>query len=174
MDELKLLPFTDPKLKVKPKQFDFETDNAKELGEQLFAAMKKFGGVGLSANQVGLDYSVFVIGGHSGITKKIIINPELVSVSEDKQVLREGCLSYPGLWLNLTRPKGVILKYQDEQGEEIIEEFKGIPARVVLHEYDHMLGQNFTMRASRFKIKRALTQLDKKVKRYKLVNGVLG
>jgi peptide deformylase len=61
---------------------------------------------------------------------------------------------------------GCILKYQNEKGEEIIEEFKGVSARVILHEYDHMLGQNFTMRASSLKIQRALKSLDKKVKNY--------
>lgn len=171
MDELKLLPFADPQLKQRPKDFDFDNDNAEELSEKLFIGMRKFGGVGLSANQVGIDKRVFVIGG-SGIEEKAIFNPELVDVSAETISLREGCLSYPGLWLTIKRPKGAIFKYQDEKGEEVIEEFKGIPARVMLHEYDHMLGQNFTMRASGLKIQRALKQIDKKVKRYKQ-NGLL-
>ena len=86
--------------------------------------------------------------------------------------MREGCLSYPGLWLMIKRPQGAIFKYQNEKGEEVVEEFKGIPARVMLHEYDHMLGQNFTMRASSLKIGMALKKLDKKIKNFKRYKNV--
>ena len=173
MRELKLLPFGDPKLKTPPKEFDFDgEEDPVELKKDLLAAMYKAGGVGLSANQVGLDYKVFVIGG-SGVDTKVVFNPILVDVSNDMITMREGCLSYPGLWLNISRPNGAIFKYQDEEGVEVVEEFRGIPARVMLHEYDHMLGQNFTMRASKLKIDRAIKQLDKKVKRFKQKNGVL-
>jgi peptide deformylase len=59
----------------------------------------------------------------------------------------------------------------NEEGEELIEEFGGVPARVILHEFDHMVGQNFTMRASSLKINRALKSLDKKVKAYRRGNA---
>lgn len=165
MEELKLIPFTDPQLKKKPETFSFDDEDPESLSEQLFIAMKRFGGVGLSANQVGIDKKVFVIGG-SGIDEKAVFNPELIDVSQETISMKEGCLSYPGLWLMIKRPQGAIFKYQNEKGEEIVEEFKGIPARVMLHEYDHMLGQNFTMRASSLKIKMALKKLDKKVKQW--------
>ena len=171
MEELELLPFADPKLKTPPKEFDFESDDAEQLSEQLFIAMRKFGGVGLSANQVGLDKKVFVIGGKN-IEEKAVFNPRLVEVSDEMVSIREGCLSYPGLWLMISRPNKALFSYKDESGEEVVEEFSGIPARIMLHEYDHMLGQNFTMRASKLKIDRALKKLDKKVKRYKQ-NGLL-
>lgn len=162
MEKLKLISFNDPLLKRAPALFDFEKENAEEISERLFIGMRQFGGVGLSANQVGLDMRVFVVGG-SGLDEKAIFNPELISVSKTGVTMREGCLSYPGLWLNLTRPDACVLKYQDVNGQEIIEEFGGIYARVILHEYDHMVGQNFTMRASSLKIQRALKSLDKKV-----------
>lgn len=165
MEKLKLISFNDPLLKREPAPFDFEKEDAKEIKSRLLVAMKETGGVGLSANQVGLDMKVFVIGG-SGLEEKAIFNPELLSVGKNAVTMREGCLSYPGLWLNLTRPNTCVLKYQDENGEEVIEEFGGIPARVILHEYDHMVGQNFTMRASSLKIQRALKHLDKKVKKF--------
>jgi peptide deformylase len=85
--------------------------------------------------------------------------------------MKEGCLSYPGLWLMIRRPVTCALKYYNEENEEVVEEFSGIPARVVLHEYDHMVGQNFTMRASKLKIQRALKSMDKKVKNYKRKNS---
>lgn len=166
MTELKLIPFADPTLKTEPSLFDFENGNAEEISERLFITMKKTGGVGLSANQVGLDMKVFVIGG-TNIPERAIFNPVLMNVSNDTSTMREGCLSYPGLWLTITRPAGCILKYQDENGNETVEEFKGIPARIVLHEYDHMIGKNFSMRASKLKIERAVKALDKKVKLFK-------
>ena len=164
MEKEKLISFTDPLLKKAPELFDFEKEDAKEVSKRLIAGMKQFGGVGLSANQIGLDMKVFVIGG-SGLQEKAFFNPELLTVSQTGVTMREGCLSYPGLWLNLTRPDSCTLRYQDENGEVIIEEFGGVYARVVLHEYDHMVGQNFTMRASSLKIQRALKALDKKVLR---------
>jgi peptide deformylase len=164
MEKEKLISFTDPLLKKEPERFDFEKEDAKAISERLLAGMKQFGGVGLSANQIGLDMKVFVIGG-SGLQEKAFFNPELLTVSQTGVTMREGCLSYPGLWLNLTRPDSCTLRYQDENGEVIIEEFGGVYARVVLHEYDHMVGQNFTMRASSLKIQRALKALDKKVLR---------
>lgn len=172
MEELKLLPFADPFLKKKPKDFDFEKEDAKELSRKLFIAMKKFGGVGLSANQVGIDAKVFVIGGNDKIPTKTIINPSLQSVSNSMTSMKEGCLSYPGLWLMIKRPVECAMSYQDIDGNVVVENFTGLQARVVLHEYDHMVGQNFTMRASSLKIQRALKQLDKKVKRFKK-NGLL-
>ena len=160
----KLISFNDPLLKKAPELFDFEKDDAKEISNRLILGMKQFGGVGLSANQIGLDMRAFVIGG-SGLQEKTFFNPELLTVSKTGVTMREGCLSYPGLWLNLTRPDACTLKYQDANGEVVIEEFGGVYARVVLHEYDHMVGQNFTMRASSLKIPRALQALDKKVLR---------
>lgn len=172
MEKLELIPFADPRLKTPPKEFDFDKEDATELKKKLFEAMYRFGGVGLSANQVGLDKKVFVIGG-TGVETKAVFNPVLMNVSDEVISMKEGCLSYPGLWLMIKRPVGCIFKYWDEEGNETVEEFKGIPARVMLHEYDHMLGQNFTMRASELKIQRALKQLDKKVKRYRQRNGIL-
>ena len=64
------------------------------------------------------------------------------------------------------RPTHVALKYWDEEGEEIVETYQGVTARVIQHEYDHMVGMNFTQRVSRLKLERALKGLEKKVKKY--------
>lgn len=173
MKELELLPFGDPFLNNKPSEFDFEKEDAKELSLRLFHAMGKAGGIGLSANQVGLDMKVFVMGGNDKVPTKAIFNPKLQSVSDKMVSMKEGCLSYPGLWLMIKRPLECSISYQDETGAVIAEGFSGFAARVVLHEYDHMLGQNFTQRASSLKLQRAMKHMDKKVKRFKQKNGVL-
>ena len=95
LDGLELIDPASELLKRAPTPFDFELDNAEELSEQLIEAMKKLGGVGLSANQVGIDKSVFVIGDQGDFTKTFF-NPVVVGVSEETEVMKEGCLSFPG------------------------------------------------------------------------------
>lgn len=65
----------------------------------------------------------------------------------------------------IRRPTKVTLKYQDVEGADVVEEFAGMAARVVLHEYDHMVGQNFTQRVSKLKLDRAIKAMKKKVVR---------
>ncbi len=170
MDELALLPFNDPLLKRKPTPFDFENNKeaAKEIKKILIDKMFELGGVGLSANQVGLDMAVFVIGdGQVDGMQKAFFNPLIMGCGEEEDSMKEGCLSFPGLWLMVKRPKQVMIKYTDEEGEEKIESYEGVTSRVIQHEYDHMLGFNFTHRVSKLKLDRALKSIDKKVKKYR-------
>lgn len=170
MDSLDLLPFNDPLLKTKPTPFDFEKNKAaaKEIKKTLIDKMYELGGVGLSANQVGLDMAVFVIGdGQVDGMQKAFFNPLIMGCGEEQDSMKEGCLSFPGLWLMVKRPKQVMIKYTDEDGEEKIESYEGVTSRVIQHEYDHMLGYNFTHRVSKMKLDRALKSIDKKVKKYR-------
>jgi peptide deformylase len=162
---MKLLKFTDPALRTRPQDFDFEKEDAKELCDKLWAKCRELRGLGLSANQVGIDYRVFVMGSDD-TNKKYIINPKLLSVSKDKMVAKEGCLSYPGLWLNLSRPVSVVVSFQDETGENHVESLDGLPSRIFQHEYDHMEGLNFTDHASPLKMEMALKSLEKRAKKY--------
>ena len=167
MSDLELIPFTSPQLKEPPKQLDIEKEDLKALKFELLQAMQKFGGVGLSANQVGIDKAYFVIGdGKPEGMQKAFFNPLLIAVSDDEEVMREGCLSFPGLWLMVNRPKQCTILYHNSDGEETQETYEGIGARVILHEYDHMVGQNFTQRVSKFKLERAFKALEKKIKKY--------
>ena len=167
--KLKLIDPMNDLLKRAPAKFDFEKDDPIQVKEDLLEAMEWVGGVGLSANQVGLDMAVFVIGDgqEEGVTKAFY-NPEIVGCSKDEDVMKEGCLSFPGLWLMVKRPKQVVIKYYDEDNEEKIETYEGVAARVILHEYDHMLGANFTMRLSKLKLERAFKALEKKIKKHQM------
>ena len=171
-DNLNLIPFTDPRLAQIPSDFNFEMENAELLKDKLIETMRELGGVGLSANQVGLDKKVFVIGDDGEFTKAFF-NPEVLGCSEETTSEKEGCLSFPGLWLMVERPTHVAIKYQDETGEEIVETYQGVTARVIQHEYDHMIGMNFTQRVSRLKLERALKALEKKVKKYQRSNKTI-
>jgi len=159
---MELLPISDESLKREPALFDFDKYNATEVGEALFARMEELGGIGLSANQVGLDMKFFVFGAEDSL-KRYIANPVLIGIGDEQVSMKEGCLSLPGVFLMVKRPTKCTLKYQNEQGDEVVEEFLDLAARVVLHEYDHMLGQNFTQRVSKMKLDRAIKAQKKKV-----------
>jgi len=175
-EELELLRFDDPFLRRVPAPFRFEDMDEhggldpKEIKERLLKVMYRDGGVGLSANQVGINAACFVIGDTKSF-EKIFINPKIIGVGPEQESIREGCLSFPGLYLMVKRPTTCAIQYFDEKGKEVAEEYKGVSARVILHEFDHMLGQNFTMRVSQMKLERALKALKKKVKKHQRNKG---
>lgn len=165
-DTLNIIPFDDPRLTTAPPDFDFEKDGkyAVELAEGLFRVMRRLGGVGLSANQLGLPYRVFVFGDEA--TKLFIFNPKIVGVHKDMVAMKEGCLSLPNFFLTIQRPKEVAASYQDVAGEMVVSNFAGLGARIFLHEYDHMEGLLFTQHASKFKIDWEVNKLKKKTKKF--------
>jgi len=79
--------------------------------------------------------------------------------------MEEGCLSFPGFTLTLQRPRDVVVEYQDEEGTTHNAKVTGVLARIILHEYDHMEGINFTYHASNFKMKWELEKMKKKQKK---------
>lgn len=163
---LPLLSFEDEMMTTPPPLFDFATDGelAETLANGLYERMLKLGGVGLSANQVGLPYRVFVFG--NATTRLHIFNPKVIGVDKETVAMQEGCLSLPGFFLTLQRPKSVAVSYQDMKGETVVSTFEGLGARIFLHEYDHMEGIVFTQHASPFKMKWELDKLKKKIRRY--------
>jgi peptide deformylase len=162
---VELLKFTDPALRKVPETFDFETDNAKELADTLWEECRRLKGLGLSANQVGIDSKVFVMGSDEN-NRKNVFNPQVISVSKDTELAREGCLSYPGLWLSVKRPKEVTLSYQTVDGTHVVENFIGLQARIAQHEFDHMEGLNFSDHVSQLKLDMALKSLNKRARKY--------
>ena len=172
--ELKLIPPSDPKIltPLPPFNDDMLKDDGfkdrKELSDNMFELMKKYGGIGLSANQVGLPFNMFVMGGHPQLEKGLKLtcfNPMIISSSEEKVVMKEGCLTFPFVWLSITRPRKVVVKYEDENGELKEGHLDGMMSRIFQHEYDHMLGRTFTEYASKLKLdlayKKAEKQMDK-------------
>ena len=172
MKELKLIPPNDPRVKsaIAPFTDDMLKDEGykdrKELQEAMFDAMGKHGGIGLSANQVGLPFNMFVLGGHPQIEnglKMTCFNPMIISSSEETLVMKEGCLTYPFVFLSITRPRKVVVKYEDENGDLHEGHLDGMMSRIFQHEYDHMLGKVFLDHASKFKIKRAFEKAEKMI-----------
>ena len=147
-------------------EFDFENppECPKEVEKNLSEAMERFGGIGLSANQLGLDYRVFVMRtADSGI--KAFFNPEVTKLSKETEMMKEGCLSFPDIYLMIKRPKAIEFEYTDSDGERHTLQLEGIGSRCVQHELDHLNGIIFLQRASRFKIERALKARPKERKK---------
>jgi peptide deformylase len=182
--ELILVPPNDPRVlsAVAPFTDEIMKENGynsrKEIVSDMFDTMYKYGGLGLSANQVGLPFNLFVMGGHPQIEKGIKVacfNPKILEFSKDEIILKEGCLTFPFVFLSLSRPKKVTVEYEDENGEQKKAYFDGYLSRIFQHEHDHMLGRVFTERASKFKLdlayEKAKKQIDKAKKRKEMANG---
>jgi len=135
--------------------FDDPQCDPHELVDGLVETMEKYGGLGLSANQVGVDVSCFVMRTQDeGIVG--FFNPEITQVSQETEMMKEGCLSFPDIYIMLKRPKVIVMDYQTADGEERSIKLEGIGARCVQHEIDHLNGIIFLQRASQLKIERAL------------------
>jgi peptide deformylase len=161
---LPLIPPSDPRLLMQIAPFEdstleqFNMKDRKDLSKIMYDTMVKYGGLGLSCNQVGLPYRMFVMGGHPSIEEgkvRYVFNPIVNDVSEETVVFKEGCLSFPFLFLSIKRPKWVSVRYTDENNEEIEETLHSMSGRIFQHENEHMNGYLFTDLVSKFKLDRA-------------------
>ena len=169
-----LLPPNDPRVLSSIAEFNidiFKEDEKIELKEfvdNMFETMKKYGGIGLSANQVGKPYRMFVMGDHPNISKGkkwVCINPKITNVTKDLIRYKEGCLTFPFLFLDIERPQDISVEYLDENLEKKEEHMTGIVARCFQHEFDHMQGIVFTEHVSKLKLDMAMKKRDKQIKR---------
>lgn len=162
----KLVPSTDPILFNPVASFDFSNPPVDPvyLANSLIATMNHHNGMGLSANQCGLPYRVFVMRSEQDA---VFYNPKIIDVSSELVNLDEGCLSYPFLFVKIKRPMFIKARYTNAFGETITNKFVGMTARCFLHEMDHLEGINFTQRANKALLDRAKRQQSKVQKRLK-------
>ena len=118
--------------------------NRQELSNTLKESMIHHKGIGLSANQIGIWERVFVMIRDTEIIT--CFNPRIIKESKKEVSMQEGCLSYPDLFLDISRPESVVVKYEDENKKLHKVKLDGLAARVFQHEYDHMEGIDFTQR----------------------------
>ena len=169
-----LLPPNDPRVLSSVAEFnieifkDEEKIELKEFVDNMFETMKKYGGIGLSANQVGKPYRMFVMGDNPNISKGkklVCINPKITNVTQYLIRYKEGCLTFPFLFLDIERPQDISVEYLDENLEKKEEHMTGIVARCFQHEFDHMQGIVFTEHVSKLKLEMSLKKRDKQIKR---------
>ena len=141
-------------LRRKTKRFEFETHTAKEIDEliqRMKRAMRAARGVGLSANQIGVDTQVFVAevpGANQELKFYAVFNPVIEKISEEKEVNEEGCLSIPKKYGDVPRATNLVLRGFDKRGKLIKIKAWGLLARVFQHETDHLNGKLFIDRAT--------------------------
>jgi len=117
-------------------------------------------GVGLASPQIGSSYNMFVM--HHSILGDIGVYNPTVLETEGKDLIEEGCLSWPLLYIPISRPERIKVSYTKNDGETIVETWMdGMDARCFLHEVDHLNGVNFIDIVSEFKLKRAKEKRDK-------------
>lgn len=136
---------------------DIEKDypDLQKLIKDMFETMYHTDGIGLAAPQIGKSIAVIVIDAsvlaedfpECADSKMVLINPQLDIIEDQDPVSRaEGCLSLPGLSENVKRYEHIVLNWLDENFEEHEQEFRGFMARVIQHEFDHLLGTVYTDR----------------------------
>ncbi len=144
-------------------------DNPIKLAEDLFDTLKKAAGIGLAAPQAGILKRAFVIdtspfSEDDNLVPKYeqaFINPEIIGLSANKTYYEEGCLSIPGIFEEVYRPKKISVRYFDINFNLIKEELDGLKARIFQHEYDHLEGILFIDKLSPLKRKMLAGRLNK-------------
>ena len=124
----------------------------KKLIDDMFLTMDEAAGVGLAAPQIGKNIRLFVVNCTPWADedpsladyRKVFINAQIYEHSEETDLFNEGCLSIPGIHEDVRRPIAIRMRYMDENFVEHDEQFEGLPARVIQHEYDLLEGQVFT------------------------------
>lgn len=151
---MNILKFPNPILRDKIPDFDFTnpTMDPVELEKQLIETMLSNGGIGLAANQVGISAQVFVMG-HAANPElaQAFFNPIVVANTSEIEDLEEGCLSFPGIYVNIKRPTAIKARWQNSKGEWQESEFDGYNCKCFLHELDHLEGIVFQDRVSQLK-----------------------
>ena len=129
-----------------------------ELAKELVGHMRHFGGIGLSANQLGLPYKVFTMEGDPAF---VCFNPRITAYAGEEVAMDEGCLSYPGLYIKKKRPQIIRCRFFDPLGNAVVKKFSGMSARIFQHEMEHMEGGNFLEGISKLKLDMAKKRQEK-------------
>ena len=145
---LKLVAENDPVLRTPCKEVT--TENIRDIQaiiKQMQETRKAHKAVGLAANQVGIPLRIFVMGNE--FCEFVCINPEIIGQSDSRIIETEGCLSFPGLLLKVSRAAEIRVRYRDADFKEVECSFGGLFSKCFQHELDHLNGVTFTDKVSR-------------------------
>lgn len=169
---LKLVDFYDPILRqptIPWDHFKYPPKESQSLAFSMAETLTTLGGIGLSANQVGLKHRLCVI--NMGNEIWTMFNPVIIDHNLTPATYSEGCLSYPGLYLKVPRYNHIKVKFQATYGQEVIQEFDGLTAVCVQHEIDHLDGIMYTDKVSPIKLEQAKRKVKKNIKKIKEFNN---
>ena len=148
-----IIMYGDPVLRKRAKEIEEGSVDIKALVQDMFDTMYAAHGIGLAAPQIGKSIRLFVVDGTTlededkveDMTgfRKTFINPVLIEQKGGAWEFEEGCLSIPNIRENVTRPEKVKIRYWDEGWNQKEEEYDGMTARIIQHEYDHLDGKMF-------------------------------
>lgn len=134
-------------LKQKTKTVKEINKEIRHLINEMKRIMKKSGGVGLAANQIGVNLSIFIAEDKNRILT--FINPKIIKLEGEKVTLEEGCLSLPNIWGYIKRYPEVTIEYLDIWGKKKKLKAKGLLAQIIQHEIDHLEGVLFAEKAEK-------------------------
>lgn len=164
MSVLTILEFPDPRLRTKAepvREFDAEL---KQFVADMFETMYDANGVGLAATQVNVHKQVLVADMSDERNEPIVLINAQILEKDGAQVYQEGCLSFPGIYADVTRALKVKVKANDVDGNEVVREFEGPLAVCVQHEMDHLAGKVFVDYLSPLKRSMLLKRMEKQRK----------
>ena len=161
---LKLVDFYDPILRQPTVPYDFNNrKDAEYIAYSLVETMSHYGGLGLSANQVGLKDRVCVV--NMGNQAWVMFNPQIIETSGKIADFQEGCLSYPGLYVKCNRLDHIKVRFQALGGQFVEQEFDGLTAVCIQHELDHLDGIVYTSRISPINLEKAKRKVKTNLKK---------
>ncbi|MBF0569960.1 MAG: peptide deformylase [Candidatus Omnitrophica bacterium] len=159
--KLKLRYYGDPVLRKVARPVKEVGAAERFLIKEMIRAMYEFDGSGLAAVQIGIEEQIFVA--DIGEGPFAVVNPEILKKSVTESVVEEGCLSLPGIRVNVRRPEAIVVRYRNEFGQLIEREFSALFARVFQHETDHLLGRmliDYASKAEKEKYQDQLAALE--------------
>jgi len=160
---LKIVTYPNPVLRQKAEPLEDIDDSIRRLIDGMAEVMYSDDGVGLAAPQVGVSERLIVLDAGEGLMS--FVNPEIIQKREDEETVEEGCLSLPGIRLEISRPTRIAVRGLNEKGEPVEMEIEGLLARVFQHEIDHLNGIliiDYASSLQRTLMKSRLKELGKK------------
>ena len=151
--------YGDPILRTKARAVDVFDDALRAEVERMGRLMHDSIGIGLAATQVGVAHRLFVYRVEWESPVQAVVNPDIEWSSREEETMEEGCLSLPGVHVDVERPLHIRVRAQDAWGEPVLIEASGLEARVIQHETDHLDGVLILDRTSRDQRKEAIRLL---------------
>lgn len=165
MSKLNILEFPDPRLRTIAEPVDLVDDEIRQLIDDMFETMYDANGIGLAATQVNVHLQIVVIDlSEDSSEPLVLINPRYQIVEDELDEMQEGCLSVPGFYEPVERPRRIRVESLDRQGDEQNFEADGLLAVCIQHELDHLDGKLFVDYLSKLKRQRIRSKLEKQHK----------